>query len=44
MAKKLIFDCDEDLWNRVLKYKIDSGSANNNEAMRRLVKKGLSKV
>lgn len=41
MAKKLILDCDDKLWNEVLKYKIDKGSKNNNETVLELIKKGL---
>jgi len=41
MAKKMIIDCDDKLWNEVLKYKIDSGASNNNEAVIALLKKGL---
>jgi len=41
MAKKLLFDCDDKLWNEVLKYKIDKGLKNNNEAVAELIKKGL---
>lgn len=41
MAKKLILECDEKLWKEVLKYKIDRGLKNNNEAVRELLKKAL---
>lgn len=41
MAKKLILDCDDKLWDEVLKYKIDSKAQNNNEAVINLIKKGL---
>jgi hypothetical protein len=41
MAKKLILDIDEETWKEVLKFKIDAGSANNNEAVVKLIKKGL---
>lgn len=41
MAKKLILDCEDKLWNEVLKYKIDKGLKNNNEAVVELIKKGL---
>lgn len=41
MAKKLLLDCDNDLWNKVLKYRIDNGFKNNNEAVVDLIKKGL---
>ena len=41
MTKKLILDIDEETWREVLKYKIDFGLQNNNEAVIRLIKKGL---
>jgi len=41
MTKKLILDCDDKLWNEVLKYRIDKGLKNNNEAVLELIKKGL---
>ena len=41
MAKKLILDVDENLWKNALKFKIDSGAKNNNEAVVQLIKKGL---
>lgn len=41
MAKKLILDIDEETWKEVLKYKIDFDLANNNEAVVRLIRKGL---
>jgi hypothetical protein len=41
MAKKLILDVDEETWKEVLKFKIDAGLANNNEAVIKLIKKGL---
>jgi hypothetical protein len=41
MAKKLILDIDEETWKEVLKYKIDQELSNNNEAVVRLIKKGL---
>jgi len=41
MAKKLLLDCEDKLWNEVLKYRIDSGFKNNNEAVIELIKKGL---
>ena len=43
MAKKLILDIDNKLWNEVLKFKIDSGMKNNNEAVVNLIKKALKK-
>ena len=41
MPKKLILDIDEDVWKEVLKYKIDNSLKNNNEAVVKLIKKGL---
>lgn len=41
MVKKLILDVDEKLWKEVLKYKIDSDSKTNNEAVKKLIEKGL---
>lgn len=41
MAKKLILDCENDLWKEVLKFKIDNNLKNNNEAVRKLIRKGL---
>ncbi|MGC2574498.1 MAG: hypothetical protein WA364_23545 [Candidatus Nitrosopolaris sp.] len=41
MVKKLILDIDEETWKEVLKYKIDFDLSNNNEAVVRLIKKGL---
>lgn len=41
MAKKLILDVDEDTWKQVLHYKIEYGLKNNNEAVIKLIKKGL---
>lgn len=43
MTKKLILDCDEKLWKEVLKYKIDNNLKNNNEAVKKLLEKGLKK-
>jgi len=43
MPKKLILDIDDKIWNEVLKYRIDSGSKNNNEAVVKLIKKALGK-
>lgn len=43
MAKKLLLDCDDKLWNEVLKYRIDKSFKNNNEAVLDLIKKGLAK-
>lgn len=43
MAKKLLLDCEDKLWNEVLKYKIDAGLKNNNQAVIELIKKGLKK-
>ena len=44
MAKKLLLDAENKLWNEVLKYKIDAGLKNNNEAVIDLIKKGLGKI
>lgn len=41
MPKKLILDIDEETWKEVLKYKIDKDLKNNNEAVIKLVRKGL---
>lgn len=41
MAKKLILDADEKLWNRILKYKISHGIKNNNETVIALLRKSL---
>ena len=41
MAKKLQLDTDQQLWNEVLKHRIDCGFRNNNEAVVDLIKKGL---
>lgn len=41
MPKKLILDCDNKTWKKVQKYKIDKEIPNNNEAVVRLIKKGL---
>jgi hypothetical protein len=43
MPKKLLLDCEDKLWNEVLKYKIDAGLKNNNIAVIELIKKGLKK-
>ena len=41
MAKKIILDCDEKLWKEVLKYRIDQNLKNNNQAVIKLIEKGL---
>lgn len=41
MVKKLVLDIDEDTWKEVLKYKIDYSLKNNNEAVIKLIQKGL---
>lgn len=41
MPKKLILDIDDKTWNEVLKFKIDSNSKNNNEAVVKLIKQAL---
>lgn len=43
MAKKLILDIDNEIWKEVLKYKIDNGLKNNNEAVIKLIQIGLKK-
>lgn len=43
MAKKLILDCDDKLWREVLKFRIDFGLKNNNEAVVKLIQRGLKK-
>ena len=43
MVKKLILDCDEALWDEVLKHKIDEHMATVNETVISLIKKGLKK-
>ncbi|VVB94348.1 Uncharacterised protein [uncultured archaeon] len=43
MAKKLILDVDEDLWKEVLKFRIDYGLKNNNEAVVKLIQRGLKR-
>lgn len=44
MPKKLILDIDEETWKEVLKYKIDQDLNNNNEAVIKLIKKGLKRA
>jgi len=41
MAKKIILDCEEKLWREVLKFRIDYGLKNNNQAVIMLIKRGL---
>ena len=41
--KKLILDVEDKLWNDVLKYRIDYGLKNNNQAVVELIKKGLKR-
>ena len=41
MAKKLILDVEEKLWKEVLKFRIDQNLKNNNEAVKKLIDKGL---
>ncbi len=43
MAKKIILDVGEELWKDVLRFKIDFGSKNNNEAVVELIRRGLKK-
>jgi len=42
MPKKLILDIDNETWKEVLKYKIDNDLNSNNEAVIKLIKKGLT--
>jgi hypothetical protein len=44
MPKKIILDCEDVLWREVLKYKIDYDLKNNNEAVIKLIQKGLKKT
>ena len=41
MPKKLVLDCDDNTWKKVLKYKIDMELPNNNEAVVKLIKNAL---
>lgn len=41
MTKKLILDADDEVWSKVLKYKIDKKFKTNNEAVLDLIRKGL---
>ena len=43
MPKKLILNVDEDTWREVQKFKIDERLKNNNEAVVKLIRKGLKK-
>ena len=43
MAKKLILDIDEKIWDEVLIFKIKSKFKNNNEAVVELINRGLKK-
>jgi len=43
MPKKLILDIDNKTWKEVLKFKIDKELKNNNEAVKRLIKRGLER-
>lgn len=43
MPKKIILDCEDKLWKEVLKYKIDYDLKNNNEAVVKLLQRGLKK-
>jgi len=44
MPKKIILDIDEETWKEVWKFRIDYGLKNNNEAVVKLIKRGLKKV
>ena len=39
--RKLQLHCDDDVWGKVADYKITKGLKNNNEAVNKLIKKGL---
>ncbi|MEK6922181.1 MAG: hypothetical protein AABX08_00075 [Nanoarchaeota archaeon] len=39
----MILDVDEELWKDVLKFKIDYGARNVNQAVLELIKRGLKK-
>jgi len=41
MAKKLILNAEEKLWKEVLKFRIDNNLKNNNEAVIKLIERGL---
>ena len=43
MAKKLILDIDEKIWDEVLIFKIKSKFKNNNEAVVELINRGIKK-
>ena len=43
MPIKLMLKAENKLWKEVLKYKIDHDLKNNNEAVIKLIKKGLEK-
>jgi len=43
MVKKLILDIDEETWREVQKYRIDEKLKRNNEAVVKLIKRGLKK-
>ncbi len=44
MAKKLLFDAEEELWNKVLNFKVNKGLKNNNEAVEVLLKTALEPI
>jgi len=41
MPRKLVLDCDDETWKKVLMYKIEKELKNNNEAVNMLLKKAL---
>lgn len=43
MPRKLVLSCEDQIWNEVLKYKIDNKLKNNNETVNQLIKKALKK-
>ena len=44
MTKKLILDIDEETWKEVRKFKIDSNLKTNNEAVVKLIIRGLKAI
>ena len=39
--RKIVLKADDDMWGAVAAYKITNGCKNNNEAVNKLIKKGL---
>jgi len=42
MSRKLVLKTDDELWNNVKKFKIDNNLRSNNEAVIKLIQKGLN--